>query len=284
MNQEKVFKSSESERIVMEIYNRELAKWTLPYEEKRIQTRYGETYLIISGSKSNPPLILLHGSGGNAIAWSSDISEYSKDFRVYTIDIIGEAGKSAQNRPKLDSPAYSEWLEDIMNSLNISKANIIGVSLGGWIALKFSINHPERVLKLALESSTGIIKARISFIFKILLYAITGKADSRNMMKLLNNNQPIQEDILNFLNIMNTHYQYRTEVPPIFTDDELKKLNMPVFYIGGDHDALLNTKKSAQRLNKLVTKATTCILRDKGHSLTGTREWILPFLKGSDLI
>jgi pimeloyl-ACP methyl ester carboxylesterase len=52
---------------------------------------------------------------------------------------------------------------------------------------------------------------------------------------------------------------------PLFTDDELKRLTMPVQYFGGDRDALLDTKKSAARLSALLPKPEINVLEDTGH-------------------
>ncbi|WP_243145970.1 alpha/beta fold hydrolase [Clostridium chromiireducens] len=58
-------------------------------------------FIIASREKSNPPLILLHGSGMNSVMWLRDIKEYSRTYRVYAIDMLGEPGKSDENRPSL---------------------------------------------------------------------------------------------------------------------------------------------------------------------------------------
>ena len=57
-------------------------------------------------------------------------------FRVLTIDIVGQPGKSAANPPSVFNDDYTNWLEDIIQSLELEKPHIVGVSTGGrqlWI-------------------------------------------------------------------------------------------------------------------------------------------------------
>jgi pimeloyl-ACP methyl ester carboxylesterase len=126
---------------ILSSYNQLLAKCSVPYEELIIDTRYGKTYIIASGEKSLPPLILLHGSGSNSSMWIGDIAKYSKHYRVYAVDIPGDPGKSEEKQYSLKSPAYSEWMDDILRSLQLQKASFIGISLGAWMAINFAVKH-----------------------------------------------------------------------------------------------------------------------------------------------
>ena len=101
------------------------------------------------------PLLLLHGFTGSQLTWSPFLEEWSQSFQLILIDIIGH-GKT--DHPQ-DFTRYSienacEDLRSILNKLGISKANILGYSMGGRLALALSILHPESVFSLILESSS----------------------------------------------------------------------------------------------------------------------------------
>ena len=137
--------------------------------------------MIASGEKTAPPLILLHGSGSNAVSWAGDVAQYSLSFRVYAVDIPGEPGKSAEKRFPWDGPAYAEWLEDILDELQINKTTLLGLSQGGWIAIKFAVCDPERVDKLVLLAPGGIVPTKVSFILAAILFpaVIIARADGQ---------------------------------------------------------------------------------------------------------
>jgi pimeloyl-ACP methyl ester carboxylesterase len=112
-----IYKSSAGERAVMALYDRVLADhWPAPYETLNTPTRHGDTFVVANGDKSAPPLVLLHGAGSNSAIWAGDVAAYSQQHRVYAVDLPGEPGKSAPNRPAWDSPAFAEWLEDVFDA------------------------------------------------------------------------------------------------------------------------------------------------------------------------
>ncbi|MDB5795465.1 MAG: alpha/beta hydrolase fold family protein [Noviherbaspirillum sp.] len=119
---------------------------------------YGKKYKtrVIEGG-DGPPLIMLHGVGGHAEAYSRNLKRLSKDFHVLAIDFLWH-GLSA--KPAFDGaavPAYVEQIIDLMDSLGYEKAAIEGESLGGWVALYMALNRPERMTKMILNTNAGIV-------------------------------------------------------------------------------------------------------------------------------
>lgn len=115
-----IYKSSVGQQAVMNLYDAWLARWSADYETFNLVTRHGDTFVIASGDSANPPLILLHGAGTNSTIWADDVRTYSQHYRVYAVDLLGEPGKSAPNRPSWAGSAYTEWLEDVLNGLTIA--------------------------------------------------------------------------------------------------------------------------------------------------------------------
>ena len=93
-----IFKSSEGERLVRERYQAFLHHWPVANEQLHIATTQGSTFVVVSGPKDAPPLLLLHGSAANSAMWMGDITILAGAFRVYCIDMIGEPGFSAPGR------------------------------------------------------------------------------------------------------------------------------------------------------------------------------------------
>jgi pimeloyl-ACP methyl ester carboxylesterase len=166
MSSESIYKSSAGESAVMAMTEAMMARWPLPYKSLNVPTHHGNTIVIVCGKEAGPALLLLHGAGTNSVMWAGDVAEYGRQYHVYAVDLLGEPGKSAPNRPPWDGPAYAEWLEDVLDSLKIERATLIGLSQGGWTALKFAVYKPERVEKLVLLSPGGIVPDRLSFILR----------------------------------------------------------------------------------------------------------------------
>ena len=278
MSEVSLYRSLEGQRVVMAHYDRLLARWPAPYETVRVATRYGETFGIVSGEASAPPLVLLHGANSNALAWGGDVSELSRRFRTYALDVIGEPGRSAASRPPWTGPAYADWLADVLAGLNLSNIALMGISQGGWLALKFATQHPERVTKLVLLAPGGIATPRLSFLLRAIPLSFMGRWGAEAINRIVFGRQPITAEVVVFMNEIMTHFKPRIEPQPLYTDAELTALTMPILLIAGAADALLPAEKIAARLSRLAPNVTARILPHAGHVLHMLAPEIVPFL------
>lgn len=272
-----IYKSSEGKQQIITYYENIIKNWPAQNENIMVDTSYGKTFVIASGSKQNPPIILLHGSSTNSAMWMGEIEYLNKNHRVYAIDIIGEAGKSDENRPNMKDVHYGKWLDEVINNLNIKKPILIGYSLGGWMAIKYATYKPEKISKLILLATSGIVQAKISFFIKIIPLMLIGKKGFYKTNKIVYNNTTMPKPVLDFGYLVFKYYKPRGFVP-LFSDEELSRLTMSTLYIGGENDALLYSKKSANRLNNLLPNSKTIILENTGHIITNIYEHILFFL------
>ncbi len=140
MKKNSIYKSHSGQNEIMALYNKVLAQWPVFCQHMIAPTRYGDTFAVASGDAFAPPLVLIPGSGSNSATWAYDIIEYSKYFHVYAVDIPGEPGKSNQNRFSWGGPAFSEWLDDVLDGLKVDKVILGGMSLGAWVTLKYAKN------------------------------------------------------------------------------------------------------------------------------------------------
>ncbi len=279
-----VFKSKDGQRQVMELYDRMLRQWPVEHQCLEIPTRHGNTFVIASGDPGADQLILLHGAGSNSLMWIDDVQAYSKYYRVYAVDLIGEAGKSAANRPPLLGPAYTEWLVDIYAGLKIDKATIVGISQGGWIALKFATVRPARVDRLILICPGGIIRDNMPFVVYAFTLTTMGLWGIRRLVKMLFADQPVEESMLEAMTLTIKNFKYRLAIPPLYANEELAALTMPTLFIGGTKDALRNSAKIADRLRRLLPNLTVDLIDGEGHAINDTTCTTLPFLlTGKDL-
>lgn len=98
------------------------------------------------------PLILLHGNGESCDYFEHQISFFAKEYRVIAIDTRGH-GKSPRGVKPFTIKQFAEDLRDFMDGKGVSKANILGFSDGGNIALTFALKYPERVEKLIVDGA-----------------------------------------------------------------------------------------------------------------------------------
>ncbi len=186
--------------------------------------------------------------------------------------------KVLRYRPELSGDGYSNWLAEILDQLKINKTAMIGISLGGFLALKYATTRPDQVSKLVLLCPAGVVKQRISFLVKALFLAPFGNAGRKRLIKLVYGNQTIEEETLAYTMLIAENFNPRMEVIPILNDELISRISCPVLLIVGENDVLINAGKTAGRLRELLPTSEVLILPDAGHVLIGLQKRIQEFL------
>ena len=117
------------------------------------------------------PVILLHGSANDWHEWQENVSYLARQFRVYALDMPG-FGLSQPLGSPLSLPWAVSFLAGFMDVLGISRAHLVGHSLGGMVVLSFALRFPERVRKLALVDCAGL--GEMNGKAKVSLYVVRG--------------------------------------------------------------------------------------------------------------
>ena len=98
------------------------------------------------------PLVLLHGNGEDLSYFRHQTEYFSANFRVIAVDTRGH-GKSPRGDAPFTIRQFAEDLKNFLDSLGIEKADILGFSDGGNIALIFAMKYPDRVNRLILNGA-----------------------------------------------------------------------------------------------------------------------------------
>jgi pimeloyl-ACP methyl ester carboxylesterase len=135
-------------------YDAALSRWPVPVRSREVDTRFGRTHVLVSGAASAPPLVLVPGGGATALAWSGAMRLLAAVRRVHVVDPVGDAGRSPATTPLAGTDDVTEWLEQVLDGLDLRAVDLAGHSYGGWQALTFALDRPGRVRRLALLDPT----------------------------------------------------------------------------------------------------------------------------------
>lgn len=281
MTTKSIYKSRAGKEKVMALYDQVLSQWPVPCEQIHVPTRHGDTFVVASGKAAAPPMVLLHGSGSNSATWAHDVIEYSEHYRVYAVDILGEPGKSAENRFSWDGPAFTEWLADVLDGLGVDRVILVGMSLGGWAAMKYAIDQPDRVEEAILICPSGIHPPRLSFVVRAVGFSLLGDWGLNRMKRFVFQDAALSEEADLFFTLVAKHFRYRAGAPRLFGDEELARLTMPVLFLAGEKDVLLDSQKSAERLQKTAPDVTVVLFQEDGHATINKASQVVSFLNGA---
>ena len=106
-----------------------------------------ETYYEVIGN--GPPLTMIMGLGCSSRQWKWMVPLLAESFEIITFDNRG-VGRTSKPDMEYTTDLFAEDIAALLNALAIDKTHILGVSVGGMIAQKFALNHPEMVDRLIL--------------------------------------------------------------------------------------------------------------------------------------
>ena len=111
------------------------------------------------GSGEGPPIVFVHGLGGQWQNWLENIPRFAQERRVVALDLpglraVGDAAREDHDPrlrplPSTSSPTGSSW----------GRVDLVGNSMGGFVAAEVAVQSPERVNRLVLVSAAGITSA-----------------------------------------------------------------------------------------------------------------------------
>jgi len=225
------------------------------------------------------PLLLIHGGLVHSSMWDDQFEAFTRHFQVIRFDLRG-FGRSS---PPAGEYAYHEDARGLLDALSVRQAHVIGLSMGGKIAIDFALAHPERVTALVPVASAlsgyGFSESTVRRIVEAdnLLEAgkIAAGVELENRLWVdgpARTPEMVDPGVRERVRTMNTaNYQRATDEgieldlePPAI--DRLSEIGVPTLVIAGDQD-VPDILAIAERLRRDIAGARLVIISDTAHQL-----------------
>ncbi|MBD0694221.1 alpha/beta fold hydrolase [Streptomyces sp. CBMA123] len=265
------FTNAKAEARFRTAYERALTQlWPGPRTALDVPTGFGTTRVQRTGPAPGRPIVLLPGSGGNALMWHAYIERLAAHHPVIAVDTIGEPGASVQTAPIKDGQDAADWLEELLTALDVPTAHLVGCSYGGWIALHHQLRHPGRTATLTLVDPAGLADVGRRFYTWIILgglAALAPRALRPRLARAVGNSAILEAELMTLMRA-STGFRRRLPLAAPLDDPELARLSAPALFLLGERSALHDARAVAERLHRLVPAARVGIVPGAGHSLT----------------
>jgi 3-oxoadipate enol-lactonase len=117
-------------------------------------TQVGSHTVYYDDFGAGHPVLFMSGLGGTRLGWWKQLEPFAAKFRVVNMD-NRDAGDSALGAGPYTIADMSEDAAGVIQNLNLGRTHVVGISMGGMIALELAIRHPELVDKLVLVGTTA---------------------------------------------------------------------------------------------------------------------------------
>ena len=237
--------------------------------------------------KNKHTVLLLHGSGLSHIVWSLTEQYLSnQNYNVLSLDLPGHGNSEGKCLSSIEK--ISDWIEKVLNKLEVSNVTIIGHSQGCLEALEYYFKYPKKIKKLIFiggsykmpvnQDLIDLAEAGDDQAVKLMMkwsYENSKKFIGGNPVeKIINSAREIRE-ILAIDLIACNNYRNGSEA--------VKKINCPTLCIFGELDKMINLEKG-KKFADSIPNSKTQIIKNCGHMIMfekafEMREKILEFLK-----
>ncbi len=250
-------------------YDKFASKLETEVTQLSVATSIGPSHVLASGPEDGLPLVCLHGMRSGASFLLSELPTLAKHFRLYAPDMPGQSIRGPEVKLPVNDDSYADWLLDVMDGLGLPSANLFGVSWGGFVARLTASKAPERVSKLSIMVPAGIangshLTGMAKMAFPMIRHTLWPTSNS--LRSLLH---PIMttwdSDWANAIACSLQDMKMDTRIPPLATDDDLQRLQMPTLVIAGTDDISFPGSLVLDRVRRLVPDVKTELIHDCKH-------------------
>jgi pimeloyl-ACP methyl ester carboxylesterase len=233
------------------------------------------------------PLVMIMGLGANLDWWDPRmIQDLSKNFKTIMFDNRG-AGRTEASDKKYTSKLFADDTAGLMDALRISRAHVLGISMGGMIAQELAINYPEKVEKLVLCSTAcggkeTVMPSQEVLVSNVRAGSASSPEESARMFVPIILTKEFMDKNPDFVESMTERilkapispeaFQRQTDAVMAFSSfDRLSAIKSPTLVLAGKRDILI-PPENGSILAKAIPNARLVLLERSAHALAEDAE------------
>ena len=265
-----LFKSEKGRKEIFQLYDEKLASLDMDCEYMTVNTRFGATNIVVAGALENPPIILVHGSNGCAPISLETYPNLYKSYRVYAVDVLAQPNKSAETRLSMKDDSYGEWMNEVIDSLNLDELTMAGFSFGGLVILKTLEYDESKIKEVYLSAPAYIVNGNpLKALFKVFIpmkqYMKTEKP--KYVEKFLAEVFTDRDEFaIKFLSKVFLEFDMDFTPVPVIDTKKAANIKTPITIISAKNDILFPGKKMLKRAERIFPSLRDSqLLTDSKH-------------------
>jgi len=251
----RLFKSEEGKAEILSLYDKKLEQLDIEYESRYVNTRFGSTHVLVTGSKENPPLVIVHGSNGCAPIAIESYPNLSEKFCVYAVDVMAQPNKTDECHLNIKDNSYGLWFIDVLEKLGLNEVILTGFSLGGLVILKSLLVDETRIKSVFLASPAFIVNGNpILALFKMFLpmKKFMKSKDMKFVEQFLAELFSDRDEFaVQYISKILLHFKLDFTPIPTISSKEAASIETPIYLFSAKLDLLFPGEKMIKRAKKI---------------------------------
>jgi pimeloyl-ACP methyl ester carboxylesterase len=236
-------------------------------------------------SGGEEPVVLVHGLGGQWQNWLENIPRLAQERRVLALDLPGFGLTPEPSDSEISIPGYGRYVDAFCEALGLGKVDVVGNSMGGFVAAEVAIQFPQRVSRLVLVSAAGItsaeaLQAPITTFARVATALATNSAARHRQLAA----RPITRHaslalVARHPRLLKADLAYegffKGTGKPGFDDalrasldydfrDRLPDVKVPTLIVWGEKDSIIPVR-DANEFERLIPDSRKVVMKDTGH-------------------
>lgn len=260
----------------------------ISYEMEDVRVNGATISTLTAGSKTAPPLVLIHGLGATKASWLTIVPELAKRYRVLAIDLPGY-GASSKPLGSYKASWFARYVVGLLDKLGHESAFLAGNSMGGRVVMETAMRNPDRIDGIAcLCPATAFTNRPALIVARLLrpeLSMLAGRLPRKRikegLMQLFADPSCLDDSwyeaaIDDFLDVWKSpraRIAFARSLRSIYLDEpdgergfwtRLAKMETPALYIYGKRDVLI-THHFGRKIRTTLPNAKVQVWADCGH-------------------
>ena len=275
MPEQTIYRTPHGEKVLLDIYHKQLAALQIEHEMRNVETRFGKTNVLVAGVEGAKPLAIFHGGNSTNPYNLNSFLPLLRAFKVYAPDTMGHPGQSAQRVLSSRDESYGQWAADVIKELSLERVGCIGTSYGGGILIRLATYNPEVIGKAAFIVPSGIANSSLLNILiqlgvPMVRYRLFPSRENLiRAVKPMSMTDDVDEDTLEMVEAVFKHVKVKSEMPRNATREELTQFTAPTLVIAAENDVLFPGSALIERAKNIFPNLVqTEMLSDTPHMFT----------------
>ena len=240
-----------------------------------VPTSFGTVRAYRFDGPADPaPVLMLQGRNASTPVWRANLPGVLNGRTAYCIDLLGEAGLSVQDRPITGPDDQAQWLDETLAGLGLNAIHLMGVSIGGWTATNCAVRRPGRVTSLTLldpAMTFAPIPVKTALMSVVLFAPGVPEALRRRVLRWIAGGADADDSVPEAALIAagSSDFVLRSAMPKLFTDDQLRSLDIPVLAFIAGRSVIHDAKRVAARARNLLPDGKVEFWADASHAING---------------
>lgn len=255
-------------------YDRGFAALPEPTGQHDIATEFGTARVYRFGEPGPTPVMLLPGRAGTSVMWEPNLAAFAARGPVWTVDLIGEPGRSEQTAPIRGAADQAAWLGTVLDTLEPCPVHLVGYSFGGWLATNLAVRAPQRLASVTLiDPVQTFARFPLDLLVRSALTLIPGirRWARPSFLRWISGSAEVKADdpVATVIGEGMRNFRIALPTPTAFTDAQLRSLTVPVLTLIAGRSVIHDARRAVARARDLLPDVRAELWPSATHAIAG---------------